>query len=86
MSHLNSESEDQESSVEIIGRYVSEDPERKGTAKVWTPESESESSRTMGGGPEGTGGLGEDDGPGTAAGIVGAVPAGIGGKPKASLT
>ena len=88
---MNSVSEDQESSVETIGRYAFEDPERNGTNRVWTPESESESSRTIGGEPEeisGTGGT--QDAPDTATGKALDGPetgaAGTGGKPRASLT
>ena len=81
-------SENQESSVEIIGRKVSEMPERKGTVRVWTSgSSESDSSAIIGGaeedvtleGPATTGGGRE--GPATGAGIGGAVE-----PPMASLT
>ena len=72
---------DQESSVETIGRNASEDPDRIGTAKVWTSSSESEFSTTMGGGPEAAG-------VGTGGGLEGPATgeAGAAWTPRASLT
>ena len=66
--YLKIESENQVSSVEIMGRYVSEIPERKGTAKVWTSGSSSESgsSKTIGGAEREGPATGE--GPGAVAG------------------
>ena len=69
MIYLNTESEDQESSVEIMGRYVLEMPDRKGTASVWTSgSSESVSSRMIGGAVAAREGPAALDGPGMAGG------------------
>ena len=92
MTNLNSASDDQESSVETIGKKASEEPAWQGTAKVWTSSGSSSSSRMIGGGAEEArragAGAGADEGPATgkaeATGAAGAT--GTDGKPKASLT
>ena len=86
--NLNSTSVDHESSVDTMGRKASEEPERKGTARVWTSSSDSEFSKTIGGGAEeDTAATGvemegtDEEGPATGASWRGAA-----GRPKASLT
>ena len=92
ITNLNSTSDDQESSVETIGKKVSEEPARQGTARVWTSSGSTSSSKMIGGGAEEAGktgtGAGAEEGPATGkAEATGAAEATeTAGNPKASLT
>ena len=86
--NLNSVSEDHASSVDNIGRYASEVPERNGTASVCTPVSESESSKTIGGGPDDptAGSVGGTNGATAEGPATGGAWEEAAGRPKASFT